>query len=105
VTKESGIFASQCFAFSLATLYRPRLPHGWQPIVSVGSRTSDSVKASFGIGEDNVRVRTEQERKACFFMGAASTQRLHHNYGDLNSINGRAILSYRWWPLTAPNSS
>jgi hypothetical protein len=27
----------------------------------------------------------------------AITHPLHHNYGDLNSINGQAILSYHWW--------
>jgi hypothetical protein len=30
-------FASPCFAISFSTLYRPRLPHGSQTTVSVGS--------------------------------------------------------------------
>jgi hypothetical protein len=30
-------------------------------------------------------------------QAATVTHRLHHNYGDLNSINGQAILSYHWW--------
>jgi hypothetical protein len=47
--KQVKNLASPCFAMSLSTLYRPRLPQGWQTIVNVGSRTSDSVKASFGI--------------------------------------------------------
>jgi hypothetical protein len=49
VCSKSVSLASPCFTISLSTLYRRRLPHGWQTIVSVGSRTSDRVNASFGI--------------------------------------------------------
>jgi hypothetical protein len=57
------IFASPCFSMSLATVYRPR-PHGWQPTVSVGPRTSDRVKASVPLRNKGVLDGANREHEA-----------------------------------------